>query len=266
MENDIDLLIMPPHCSHLLQPLDVGVFSAFKRAHANETDAVSRHSSQRIPRLEWMQIFIRARQKAVTLNNILGSWRGAGLIPSDPKRVLDRLPAQPPTALSKSHTPPGRVELDFSLLKSSPPDGTELRESNVLLNSVLAGAPGLASPAKRYVDRVTRMAETQNTELTILRKQLQEKDELLQARKVHTRGKRVKLQGEFVYSTQKVLDVAREAETKPIAKRPRGRPRKRPVKEIEDKEQFDIVDDLSSTSEDGLIECVARRTRSMVAS
>jgi hypothetical protein len=31
MEHIIDLLIMPPHCSHVLQPLDVGVFSAFKR-------------------------------------------------------------------------------------------------------------------------------------------------------------------------------------------------------------------------------------------
>jgi hypothetical protein len=54
MENDIDLLIMPPHCSHLLQPLDVGVFSAFKRAHSNETDATSRLSTQRISRPEWL--------------------------------------------------------------------------------------------------------------------------------------------------------------------------------------------------------------------
>ena len=52
MENDIDLLIMPPHCSHLLQPLDVGVFSAFKRAHSNETDKTSRLSTQRISRPE----------------------------------------------------------------------------------------------------------------------------------------------------------------------------------------------------------------------
>ena len=37
MENQIDLLIMPPHCSHILQPLDVGVFSAFKRYHSAET-------------------------------------------------------------------------------------------------------------------------------------------------------------------------------------------------------------------------------------
>ena len=262
MENDIDLLIMPPHCSHLLQPLDVGVFSAFKRGHAKETDTLSRLSSQRIPRVEWMQLFIKARQKAMTPGNILSGWRGAGLIPSNPQKVLGQLPAQTTTIVTKPCTPSDQAGLDFSLLKSSPPDGTELRESNVLLNSVLAQAPGLASPAKRYVDRVTRMAETQNTELTILRQQLQEKDKLLQARKVRTRGKRVKLQGEFVYSTQKVLDVAREAETKPVVKRLRGRPRKRPIEEIEDEEEAEILEDSSSTSEEESINYVQWRVRS----
>jgi hypothetical protein len=79
------------------------------------------------------------------------------------------------TMVSKPHTPSEQPGLDFSLLKSSPPDGTELRESNVLLNSVLSHVPELPSPAKRYVDRVTRMAETQNAELAILSKQLEEK-------------------------------------------------------------------------------------------
>lgn len=263
MENGIDLLIMPPHCSHLLQPLDVGVFSAFKRAHANETDAVSRHSSQRISRVEWMQMFIRARRKAITSANVLSGWRGAGLVPSDPKKVLDRLPAQLTTAGSKPRTPPGRIGLDFSLLKSSPPDGTELRDSNVLLNSVLTKTPGLASPARRYVDRVTRMTETLSTEVTILRKQLQEKEELLQARKMYTRGKRVKLKGEFVYSSQKVLAIAREAEVKPIVKQPRGRPRKRAIMEVENEEEAEILDNLSSVSECESVVYVARTTRSM---
>jgi hypothetical protein len=45
IENKIDLLIMPPHCSHILQPLDVGVFAAFKRFHTIETHAISQLSS-----------------------------------------------------------------------------------------------------------------------------------------------------------------------------------------------------------------------------
>jgi DDE superfamily endonuclease len=262
MENNIDLLIMPPHCSHLLQPLDVGVFAAFKRAHANETDITSRLSSQRIPRPEWVQMFIRARSKAVNVDNILSGWRGAGLIPSDPQKVLNRLPRTSTGITLPPVTPPDEPSLDFSLLQSSPPDGTEMRESNVLLNSVLTQTLGLFSPAKRYIDRVTRMAETQNAELILMRKQLQDQQELLQARKTHKRGKRVRLEGEFVYSTQKVLEVAREAEVVHGPKRPRGRPRKRPAVEIKEEAEDEVSEYLSTTSEEDVAVILRRFTQS----
>lgn len=61
MDNGIDLLILPPHCSHVLQPLDVGVFSPLKRALATETDAVSRLDLGRIKRVEWTEMYIRVR-------------------------------------------------------------------------------------------------------------------------------------------------------------------------------------------------------------
>ena len=51
MQNAIDLLIMPPHCSHLLQPLDVGVFAPLKRALSKETDAINQYNSSRISRI-----------------------------------------------------------------------------------------------------------------------------------------------------------------------------------------------------------------------
>ena len=31
----LDLLTLPPHCSHKLQPLDVGVFGAFKKFYSS---------------------------------------------------------------------------------------------------------------------------------------------------------------------------------------------------------------------------------------
>jgi hypothetical protein len=259
MENDIDLLIMPPHCSHLLQPLDVGVFSAFKRAHSNETDATSRLSTQRISRPEWLQMFIRARAKAVKPDNILAGWRGAGLIPNDPQKVLNYLPQTLTTAASLPITPPEGRNLNFSLLHSSPPDGTELRESNVLLDTVLAETPGLPSPAKRYVARVTRMTETLAAENTLLRRQCQGQEELLRARKSHKRGKRVRLEGEFVYSTEKVLEIAREAEAERPAKRRRGRPRRQPIIKIESEEEDEVSDSLSTLSDDGIVVLVPRR-------
>jgi hypothetical protein len=70
---------MPPHCSHILQPLDVGVFATFKRYHTIETHAISRLSSQRIPRSEWIELLLYTRTKAMSKENILSRWRGTGL-------------------------------------------------------------------------------------------------------------------------------------------------------------------------------------------
>jgi len=41
IETAIDLLILPPHASRMLQPLDVSVFALLKQALAAETDAAS---------------------------------------------------------------------------------------------------------------------------------------------------------------------------------------------------------------------------------
>ena len=106
------------------------------------------------------------------------------------------------------------------------------------------------------------MAEIQNTELIILRKQLQEKEELLQAQKAHIRGKRVRLEGKFVYSTQDILDIAREVETKPVAKRPRGRLYKRPIEEAEEEEEAEVLENSILALDNKLVDYIVYRTRS----
>jgi hypothetical protein len=82
MEHDIDLLIMPLHCSHKLQPLNVGVFSAFKPYHSVKTHALSWLSSQRIPCSQRIEILSKARKKAMTKENLLAGWRGFWLVAS----------------------------------------------------------------------------------------------------------------------------------------------------------------------------------------
>lgn len=127
---------------------------------------------------------------------------------------------------------------------------------------MLAQVPGLAPPSKRYVYRATRIAETQNTKLLILCKKLQEKEQLLQARKGHTRGKGARLEGTFVNSTQDVLDVARKVESRLVAKRPRARRSKRPVEIVEEEEDVEVLGNSWSASDNELVDYVARRTQS----
>ena len=55
-----------------------------------------------------------------------------------------------------------------------------------------------------------------------------------------------------MFSTQKVLEIAREAEAERPPKRPRGRPRKQPIVESEEEEEDKVLEYSSTTSEDEL--------------
>ena len=76
--------------------------------------------------------------------------------------------------------------------------------------------------------------------------------ELLKARKTHKRGKKVRLEGEFVFSTKKVLEITREEEAARPAKRACGRPRKPLIVEAELEEEDKVSVHSFTTSEDEL--------------
>jgi hypothetical protein len=256
MENAIDLLIIPPHTSHILQPLDVGVFAPLKRALASETDAALRLDSGRIARVqwvEWVEMYIRARQRALNKHNILSGWRSAGLVPLSPITVLGKLSGGTTSAASPPHIPPKQLDLDTSLLDSSPPDGTELRQATSLLIATMQGCAELPSPAKRFTERLTRQFEAANSENVTLRKQVKEQAELLHARKGRKTSKRVALKGQFVFSTQEVLDIARSAEAESSKKKSTSKPKKRRAKKTLNAEANGELDVVLSDSESDYI-------------
>lgn len=88
MNNAIGLLILPPHTSHLLQPLDISVFGPLKQFLAAETDAASRLDPGRIQRVEWTETYIRARSIS---SNIKCGLRATGLSPLSRITVLEKV-------------------------------------------------------------------------------------------------------------------------------------------------------------------------------
>jgi len=87
----------------------------------------------------------------------------------------------------------------------------------------------------------------------MLRKENTDQRALLKIRKRRATGKRVALNGRFVFSTQEVLEIAREAEKATADKSTRTRGRKRPVAvEIEEQEN-EPVESISSNSESDCI-------------
>ena len=119
-ENNIYTLCMPPHSSHLLQPLDVGCFSPLKRAYSREIEALIRHHINHITKLEFLPAFKAAFERSFTSTNICSAFRGAGLVPLQPDVVLSKLdvqlrtptPAALPEALWEAKTPSNVRELE----------------------------------------------------------------------------------------------------------------------------------------------------------
>jgi hypothetical protein len=94
---------MPAYSSHLLQPLDVGCFGPLKRAYSKLIEQKGCLGYNHIDKLDFLKAYPAAYQEVFTIENIQSRFRATGLIPFNPKAVLDKLnlnlgtPTPPPS-------------------------------------------------------------------------------------------------------------------------------------------------------------------------
>ena len=89
--NQILLLVLPAHTSHLLQPLDVAIFGPLGHFYNAEIDKISKAGGKVIDKIQFLQCLKIARRQACTLHNVQSAWAKAGLEPFNPQRVLSEL-------------------------------------------------------------------------------------------------------------------------------------------------------------------------------
>jgi hypothetical protein len=81
IDNKIILLCLPPHTTHMLQPLDVGCFGPLAQVYKGMiTDAYTFGATYNIDKCEFLEIWHGAREKALTFENITSSWRKCGIL------------------------------------------------------------------------------------------------------------------------------------------------------------------------------------------
>ncbi|KAL1955058.1 hypothetical protein VTO42DRAFT_9047 [Malbranchea cinnamomea] len=90
-ENHIIALYVPPHSSHLLQPLDVGCFSPLKAVYGRQVENQMRLGINHIDKEKFLALYPAVHLQALNENNIKSGFRAAGLVPYDPDQVLSRL-------------------------------------------------------------------------------------------------------------------------------------------------------------------------------
>lgn len=102
-ENNIIPICMPAHSSHLLQPLDVGCFAPLKRVYGKLIEQKGRLGYNHIDKLDFLKAYPAAHQEVFTIENTQSGFRASGLIPFNPRAVLDKLnlnlgtPTPPPS-------------------------------------------------------------------------------------------------------------------------------------------------------------------------
>ena len=89
--HNIITLGLPPHSSHLTQPLDVGCFSVLKRAYGRQIETFIKAHVNHITKVEFFLAFTAAYKESMTTQNCQAGFRGAGLVPFDPQAVLSKL-------------------------------------------------------------------------------------------------------------------------------------------------------------------------------
>jgi DDE superfamily endonuclease len=197
----IIILILPPHSTHRLQPLDVGLFSPLARAYSYELEMFMQKCQGFVSmskRMFW-PMFRTAWETSFTEKNITSAWKATGIFPFDPQKllsVIDPRPITPPEASNSAigtKTPmSGRaMRRAYKSLKNDP--------TNAALERIIRGSEKLAAMNDCLQHEVRGLREAISLE-----------------KKKRKRGKRLNLLGEEDSGPQ-LFSPARIAKARLIA-------------------------------------------------
>jgi hypothetical protein len=148
--NNIFVLFLPAHASHVLQPLDVALFGPLKQAYRKFiSDLACIADSSHIGKITFLYTYDKARKEAITKSNALAGWKATGLWPVNLAKVLmnpmvTQIPQTPVPGNTANST---AIEKHSSLLQTP--------RSSVQLRRTLQAVPDVVSqdPAVRLLFR-----------------------------------------------------------------------------------------------------------------
>ena len=213
LDAGIILLLMPPHSSHLCQPLDVGVFSPLKEYMSQELNETLKYGVPNIKKYEWADAYQRARPKAMSANNVTSAFRATGLVPFNRRKVLVRMPtfqekdcdSDLELESNEDITTESQQEHPFANVPATPSriDPTILKDANAaLLSNIQAGI--FDTPTRTFIPKLATFAEFSSTQVVIANHKNQAKDSIIKRRREVTTGKRVCLKDQCIITTEEL--------------------------------------------------------------
>jgi hypothetical protein len=94
VQHKILVYFLRPHTSHITQPLDVGVFQAYKHWHGEQIGMAYGQGIATTTKVDFLDRLTEIRRRTFKKSTIQSGWRRTGLYPWDPDVVLRRLQPQ----------------------------------------------------------------------------------------------------------------------------------------------------------------------------
>lgn len=161
-DHDIITLCMPPHSSHLLQPLDVGCFGPLKKAYSKRIRRLGRVGYHYLIKEDFLPEFRPAYEAAFTPQTIQGAFKGSGLYPLDPQAVLSKL-----TLVQRTPSPP--VLSTQLWISQTPQNPTQVGAQTTLIrDKVIQHQDSSPTPILEAIDRLAKGFQKSQATMTIL--------------------------------------------------------------------------------------------------
>jgi hypothetical protein len=154
-DNNIIILGYPPHCTHVLQGLDVVCFAKMKSEFHKEIHVFEDLHMTNVSKKDFAGVFGRAYLRAFTLETIKAAFAATGLYPFNPDAITEKQmkPSLPTSTESTFPLPqPSPVCAIIAAMGSRPPTQLETSPSHfptVSTNHRRALSPSPVIPARR---------------------------------------------------------------------------------------------------------------------
>ena len=88
-QNNVHLVYLLPHSSHVLQPLDLACFGPLKSRYRAQIANLARYEDTApIKKVRFIEYYRSARDEGLTRHNILSGWKASGISPWNPRKVI----------------------------------------------------------------------------------------------------------------------------------------------------------------------------------
>lgn len=172
MDNNIIPICMPPHSSHLLQPLDLSCFAPLKRAYGSFIEQQARLGHAHVDKMDFLEAYCTSHSTTFKESTIQSGFKAAGIHPFAPDEVYSKLTTtlRTPSPMASHHStslPSSAIATPHNIrsLKKKASSITKLLEQGLFVPK---------TPSKRAVRQLVKGCELAMQSSVLLTQEVEE--------------------------------------------------------------------------------------------